>query len=152
MVCRLRTSPVPTRDMPMLSRRTSWQGRWRVGPTSNCRRTTTLCCQCRVHWQRCLPRSIDSSDGRFNETDTSRREAIDVLFGSETSQTVLGAGRKKYHRAKGQVCAKRRPLPAPQKTLPEPLWSRSTRRDDRAARREQRSSGSLNPLGHEPPN
>jgi hypothetical protein len=26
-------------------------------------------------------------------------------FGSETSQTALAAGREKYHRTKGQVCA-----------------------------------------------
>jgi len=31
-------------------------------------------------------------------------------FGSETSQTVLAAGRKKYHRAKGQVCARSGPF------------------------------------------
>jgi hypothetical protein len=30
-------------------------------------------------------------------------------FGSETFQTALAAGREKYHQAKGQVCAKRRP-------------------------------------------
>src|SRR5262252_8104867 len=28
-----------------------------------------------------------------------------MSFGSETSQTALAAGRKKYRRAKGQVCA-----------------------------------------------
>jgi hypothetical protein len=31
-----------------------------------------------------------------------------VSFGSETSQTALAAGREKYHRAKGQVCAHQR--------------------------------------------
>jgi len=32
-----------------------------------------------------------------------------VSLGSETSQTALAASREKYHRAKSQVCAKRRP-------------------------------------------
>jgi hypothetical protein len=40
-----------------------------------------------------------------------------VSNGSETSQTVLAAGREKYHQAKGQVCAKRRPS----RRLPENL-------------------------------
>jgi len=32
-----------------------------------------------------------------------------VSSGSETSQTALAAGREKYHRAKGQVCARNGP-------------------------------------------
>jgi hypothetical protein len=35
-----------------------------------------------------------------------RNTLTKVLFGSETSQTALAAGRGKYHRAKGQVCAR----------------------------------------------
>ena len=49
------------------------------------------CLQCLSHQRPLVTRSYELRDN--------------ARFGSETSQTALAAGREKYHRAKGQVCA-----------------------------------------------